>query len=368
MNRARYNRFGRKRYISPDKVKEIQVEICTGGGEGIGFFAAKDIVQKHADENRTRLDRLPSFEGGKEVSPSTVRTYLNEFAQDENISIKKKVAKKTVLRIAAENSLRSTVSYLMTIAATHFIEGKIPPNHPARTKHGTSGAQKMVELIKDALGEDVEFYPIHKSLLASTDDTTLFISPGKITTKTKDDIMLVSGEHDNKTQMYYKQSSTDDDENAKGICVKLTFTFTGSGQVFNPYITVSGLTERELPKDECPSGILVVPIAGLSMERNRDPSCQKKGYVVFLRIDVSEESVHLKNHEHYHKEVYKPYMDYIRKVLHGYNNEGTDNVPDEFQSVGWNDGDIMMLAAIVKEEFGKQCVENNNVQNKQSVK
>ena len=335
---------------------------------GIGFSAVKEIVQKHADEKRTESDKLPSFSGGNEVSPSTVPTYLTEFAQDEKISMKKNVAKKTVLRIAAENSLRSTVSYLMTIAATHFIEGKMPTNHPARTKHGTAGSQKMVNLIKDAIGDDVGFYPIHRSLLASTDDTTVFISPGKITTKAKDDLMLVPTDHDNKTQMYYKKSSNTDDENAKGMRVKLTFTFTGSGQVFNPYVTVSGITERELPKATCPSGILVVPIAGLSMERNRDPSCKKKGYVVFLRNDVSDESVHLKNHEHYHKEVYKPYIDYIRKVLHGYNIDGTDTVSDELQSVGWNDGDIMMLAAIVKEEMGKQCMENNNVRNKQSVK
>ena len=57
------------------------------------------------------------------------------------------------------------------------------------------------------------------------------------------------------------------------------------------------------------------------MERNIDPTCQKNGYVVFLRNTVSEESVHLKNHEHYHKEVYKPCMDYIHKVINGFDND-----------------------------------------------
>ena len=59
-------------------------------------------------------------------------------------------------------------------------------------------------------------------------------------------------------------------------------------------------------------------------------------------------SVHLKNNENYHKEVYKPYMDYICKVMHGFDNDEKVEVSDEFQSVGWNDGDIMMLADIVK--------------------
>ena len=53
---------------------------------------------------------------------------------------------------------------------------------------------------------------------------------------------------------------------------KITFIFTGEVQLFNTYVTISGFTERELPSNECPSGILVVPIPGISMERNRDPT------------------------------------------------------------------------------------------------
>ena len=135
--------------------------------------------------------------------------------------------------------------------------------------------------------------------------------------------MLVSSVHDYKTQMYYKKSCDDDDENAKVMRVKLTFTFTDAVQVFNPYVTVSGLTERGLPSNECPSGILVVSVPGLSMEWKRGKTCQNNGYVVFMRNTVSGESFHLKNHEHYHKEIYKPCMDYIHKVIHGFDKDGT---------------------------------------------
>ena len=41
-------------------------------------------------------------------------------------------------------------------------------------------------------------------------------------------------------------------------------------------------------------------------------------------------------------------MDYICKVMHEFDNDEKVEVSDEFQSVGWNDGDIMMLADIVK--------------------
>ena len=50
-----------------------------------------------------------------------------------------------------------------------------------------------------------------------------------------------------------------------------------------------------------------------------------------MRNTVSEESVNLKNHEHYQKEVYKPCVDYIGKVMHGFDNDKKVEVSDEFQ-------------------------------------
>ena len=330
-----YNRVGKKRIITPENVKLIQKNIIKNGGEGLDYKSAKAIVQKYADEKRIQDNKVPSTDGGKAVSRKTVKVYLEEFAQSKSISIKKKVQNKSILRVAAENSLRSVTTFLMTVAATHFIEGKMPENHPAKKKLGTAGARKFYNKIKEAFGNDKEIYPMYSTLLSSTDDTTLFVSPGRIDDKKKrDNEVLVSNEHDNSTQMYYKQSDENLDKNAKGMRVKLTFTFTGGGQMFNPYVTVSGLSERELPQKNCPSGILTVPIPGLCMECNRDPRCEKVGHVIFLCNTVSEESIHLKNHEHYHKEVYRPCVNNIRKTVHGYSASETSKVPEALQSVG----------------------------------
>ena len=107
-----------------------------------------------------------SSNGGKKVIPLCVKLYLNKLAQYEKITIKKKVARKTVLRLASDNSLRSTTSYLMTISYSDFVEGKTPQDHPANTKLGTYGSRKLVGMMQDAFGKDVEFYPIHRSFLA----------------------------------------------------------------------------------------------------------------------------------------------------------------------------------------------------------
>ena len=58
------------------------------------------------------------------------------------------VARNTILRIASDNSLRSTTSYIVTTAASNFIEGKIQQDNLANTKLGTDGSQKLVGMMK----------------------------------------------------------------------------------------------------------------------------------------------------------------------------------------------------------------------------
>ena len=235
----------------------------------------KGIVQKHADKYKVSRNKVPSYEGGEKVSQYCVKSYQKQISHNMDLVIKKKVNTKDLMRVAAENSLRSTVTYLMTIAATHFIQGNIPKDHQARKLHGSKGARKMRKLMKKALGKSKPFYPVYRSLISSSDETTCFVSPSKIEKESKnDEDVIASDEHNNSTQMYCKLQSGTPDSKAKGMRVKLTFTFVGHGKMLDAYITVAGLTERELPKSTCPDGILIVPIPGLCMERHIDPKCQ----------------------------------------------------------------------------------------------
>jgi hypothetical protein len=103
------------------------------------------------------------------------------------------------------------MSYLLTIAATHFIDGDAPKGHPSLSCKGTDGSQEFVKMIKNAcpLGNK-KFYPIHQSLLSSSDGTTLFICPRKISKKKKNGQILVSYHHDNSTQIYYKEEELEE--------------------------------------------------------------------------------------------------------------------------------------------------------------
>ena len=46
-------------------MKKIQVDIISGGGESVGYTAAKEIVQNFADDQHIKNDMSPSSNGGK---------------------------------------------------------------------------------------------------------------------------------------------------------------------------------------------------------------------------------------------------------------------------------------------------------------
>ena len=83
-------------------------------------------------------------------------------------------------------------------------------------------------------------------------------------------------------QSYYTTSECGTD-NKNGLRVRLTFTMNGVGLMAAPFITITGLTERELPKDTCASGVFILTINGLSAGANADIRNSAPGYVCFVR-------------------------------------------------------------------------------------
>eukprot|EP00957_Ditylum_brightwellii_P028387 2143587-Ditylum_brightwellii.AAC.1 len=108
---------------------------------------------------------VPLYEGGQPVSSKTARTYHKELALHKYVGIKKSVATKTLPRIVAKNSLCSVTSFLLTVAATHFIFGKAPKDHLSISKKGTRGAQSLIQLMEETLGCKIPFYPKQKKEL-----------------------------------------------------------------------------------------------------------------------------------------------------------------------------------------------------------
>ena len=86
-------------------------------------------------------------------------------------------------------------------------------------------------------------------------------------------------------------------QNMNGFRVKHTFTFTAAGNLAPMYTTVSGLSEKELPVETCPSGMHVLEIPGLAVGSDVDPSNDLLGYVVFIR-KTGGNSLDKRQHHH----------------------------------------------------------------------
>ena len=57
--------------------------------------------------------------------------------------------------------------------------------------------------------------------------------------------------------------------------------------ILDPFISLTGITKRELPKDTCPSGIFIMSIPGLCAGGNAYPRKKAPVYVTFVRAEKS---------------------------------------------------------------------------------
>ena len=114
----------------------------------------------------------------------TTQRYHKELAignvPSGNASIIQKPQLQSEHRHAAEQSLRSCASFIMTVIATHFVPmSKFPNSFFTRNKNNMScGAKKTIQMTEKACGYEVT--PLGPSLITSTDDTSLYMTDDTI--------------------------------------------------------------------------------------------------------------------------------------------------------------------------------------------
>ena len=77
----------------------------------------------------------------------TLRVYYHMIACDKGLSVFTNPQRKSVTRAQAERSLRSMMSFILTVALTSFLIGIAPKNHPALRKKGTQGSHHKPYMI-----------------------------------------------------------------------------------------------------------------------------------------------------------------------------------------------------------------------------
>lgn len=147
--------------------------------------------------------------------------------------------------------------------------------------------------------------------------------------------------------------------NCNGIWMRFTVTFSASGMVAPIYITITGLTEADMPRSKVPNGQLVIPIEGLTYDGSVDPRNKEIGYVVFIwndsdnKNDYSQETL---NFPYYQQHVFYPFLDASREKE--FQLKPGDSIPDWAQAVQTFDGCNVQLTAMtnsVQLEKDKAC-------------
>lgn len=149
----------------------------------------------------------------------------------------------------------------------------------------TEGAQRLERIVREE-NNGACVYPVQPGLVTSFDDTTVFAFEGINRDTGKADWKLL-----NRDESYSSRSAYTVDKEGKqrlffsGQRVRLSFTISGNGRVAPIWATVTGLTERELPPSECPSGIYITMVPGLTIG-GTDVMQEGYGYVALLRSNA----------------------------------------------------------------------------------
>ena len=131
------------------------------------------------------------------------------------------------------------------------------------------------------------------------------------------------------TRSRYKK---DDSKSMNGLRVKFTFTFSGAGTSAPTYISICGLTEREMPEDEC----IVLEIEGLSSTVGcANVGGSNKGMLVLMRGDTDSDKRRCKI---YRNDVLVPFVNSTRSLFDDWS-EGSA-ILDSQRAICWCDGDI----------------------------
>ena len=136
----------------------------------------------------------------------------------------------------------------------------------------------------------------------------------------------------------------------KGMRVKPTFTLNAAGTSAPMFISVYGLTERELHFDIAPTGFLVMKVKGLCVGGfGVAAECNTYGYVLLIRAEnrTCKDSVDRVRYRYYRDTIFLPFVSSCRKHLNW--EEGTP-IPERLRAAAWNDGDAEQIKVLNEPE------------------
>ena len=336
--------------------KEIEEAINHFQKRNGASLTKEDVRQIICKARNTRLEAagFKVLDDGN-ITAQSVANYTAYIAVQPGMSIAASTTVKTSTRYAAENSIRGAISLLSIIASTHFIPVNEEDPETRRilkdVKEKHPEIIELTEMVSKALG--VAVFPVLPQYIYSTDDTTEYIYEG---TKNDTPTFVLTSKKSIAEKGTKSVHRVEDNKSMSGMRVKLTFTFSAAGTCFPLVVTVTGLTDRELPNGE---DFVHVEVPGLCIGGGGvTVGNQGIGHVLFMK---STEGAEKKRFEWYQREVLIKGVNDHRHTFAGYDASTSSDCPDNLTAVSWCDGDLSQIHAITKgtEELSKHKIVAN---------
>jgi hypothetical protein len=339
-----WNAKGAPRLISKEGLVEIRSHLDSMGGKTIGSKEVRERIVEFQQEAIRSQGRVPI---GTHIVPTqqTIRNYSARLAAMKGMDFSQRTTIKSSTRYTAENSLISSMAFLLLVASTHYVVTR-HKNQKVYTdiQDAPKGALKLFQLVQEAHG-GLPIFPIKPSHMTTTDDTVAYVFDGR--GMGKDQFRLLSQKSNKKAGTLSKYSQGEQ-IHCNGLRVKITYSFNGAGASAPVFVSVTGLTEHELPKEAVPSGLLALKIQGLCVGGTGiNLGEMPAGWLVFIRNDNDGES-EKKRYRFYRENVFIPFLNDIRKEYDGWVEKST--IEDESTIISWQDGDFAQVATLTEDE------------------
>jgi hypothetical protein len=131
---------------------------------------------------------------------------------------------------------------------------------------------------------------------------------------------------------------------SNGVRCKFLHTFTISGLSADIFISLSGLTEAELPKATCPSGVLILAIKGLIIGGGGVTVGDK--WTSFVGFFPKERYIDQTRYRVIGERVVLPFIGRLRANFDDWDGD-FDALAPTMKVVSWQDGDFAQIANIV---------------------
>ena len=394
---------GTKPHLSEEKVQEL-IQLFKDSTEGGASKSKADVITQITQEIKKQWnEKYKETYKHERIPEPTLRKYVNRVMGLPALNIFKSVANKTESRAAAEHSIRSTVSYVMTVLSTHYINA--PPSKWHKSKkecekdplyHLVKKLNMKVLGVDEANSEEHEFTYTLPNLVTSTDECTMFFSGDVIHDKEVWHLSFRPSANNrpfkDSSQRNVYSTTQSGDAHHRGLRITLNNTFTAGGLCAPVFACIYGLTDKEMPKD----GIVVQRVKGLVAGSDMTGSTQE-GFLVFIRgnyepndevevevqVEDTSPSTDLPNQgpdpsppkmckeaqvaKLYKELVYYPLIHHIRKAFYDMNDDDDYEIPENLQAISWMDGCHGQLYLTTQEDMMKLEAKLKIICNKQSA-